>query len=118
MKYFKRTARSFITVILTASASLFAVPSVIAEEIVPVNIDNFAQAETAMQLDRFIKVSGGINKWGHTYQPTPLDKQNVIRMNRDTLYSFVVVDISEGATLTLPDPGNRYMSIMAVNEDQ
>jgi hypothetical protein len=59
-----------------------------------------------------------VNQWHHNRQPTPLDKQNVIRMNRDTLYSFAIVDISKGATLTLPDPGKRYMSVMVVNEDE
>ena len=38
-------------------------------------------------------------------------------MNRDTLYSTAIVDISEGATLRLPDSGGRYMSVMVVNED-
>ena len=59
----------------------------------------------------------GVNKWWHLYQPAPLDKQTVIRMNRDTLYSSAIVDISKGATLTLPDSGKRYMSVMVVNED-
>ncbi|WP_237067411.1 DUF1214 domain-containing protein [Microbulbifer guangxiensis] len=53
----------------------------------------------------------------HLREPTPLDQQTVIRMNRDTIYSAAVVDISKGATLTVPDPGDRYMSIMVVNED-
>ena len=38
-------------------------------------------------------------------------------MNRDTLYSFAVVDISAGATLTVPDAGDRYVSVMIVNKD-
>jgi len=38
-------------------------------------------------------------------------------MNRDTLYSAVIVDISKGATLAIPDTGDRYISIMIVNED-
>jgi hypothetical protein len=62
-------------------------------------------------------MSQGVNKWWHLYEPVPLDKQTVIRMNRDTLYSSAIVDISEGATLTLPDAGERYMSVMVVNED-
>ena len=37
-------------------------------------------------------------------------------MNRDTLYSFAVVDISAGATLTVPYAGGRYLSVMVVNE--
>ena len=85
---------------------------------VVVNVDNYVRAETASQIDRFLKMTGGVNKWFHNRQPTPLDKQNVIRMNRDTLYSFAIIDISKGATLTLPDPGKRYMSMMVVNEDE
>ena len=60
-----------------------------------------------MQFDRMLQVAGGIGKLFHLSEPTPLDKQSVIRMNRDMLYSFVIVDISKGATLTLPDAGKR-----------
>src|SRR4029077_1066920 len=43
--------------------------------------------------------------------------QPVIRENRDTLYSSAIVDISQGATLTVPDAGDRYLSVMIVNND-
>ncbi len=89
-----------------------------AESPIKVNTDNFVRAETAAHIDRFVKMAGGVNKWKHFRLPTPLDKQNVIRMNRDTLYSAALVDISKGATLTLPNSGKRYMSMMVVNEDQ
>ncbi len=82
-----------------------------------VNVDNFVRAETAAQFDRMVKMAGGSNKWSHFREPTPLDKQSVIRMNRDTLYSFAIVDISKGATLTIPDSGKRYMSVMVVNQN-
>ena len=87
------------------------------DEVVIVNVDNFVRAETAAQFDRGLRLFGGINKWFHFRQPTPLDQQNVIRMNRDTLYSAALVDIRNGATFTMPDPGERYMSVMVVNED-
>ncbi len=61
--------------------------------------------------------AGGINAWGHNRTPVPLDQQTVIRMNRDTLYSFAVVDLADGATVTLPDTGERYLSLMVVNQD-
>ena len=41
----------------------------------------------------------------------------MIRPNRDTLYSAALVDISRGATLTRPDAGDRYLSVMVVNND-
>lgn len=84
---------------------------------VVVNTDNFVRAETAAQFDRMIDMAGEVNKLTHVRQATPLDQQNVIRMNRDTLYSFAIVNISKGATLVMPDAGTRYMSAMIVNED-
>ena len=60
--------------------------------------------------------AGGVNTFRHNCEPTPIDEQTVVRLNRDTLYSFAVVDISAGATLTLPEAGDRYISAMIVNE--
>jgi hypothetical protein len=104
---------------LVALALAFSAPTLSsAGEKVRVTVDNFVRAETAFQFDRMIEMTGGVNKWNHNRGPTPLDKQNVIRMNRDTLYSSAVVDISKGATLTIPDSGERYLSVMVVNEDE
>ncbi|MBL8778222.1 MAG: DUF1214 domain-containing protein [Acidimicrobiales bacterium] len=84
---------------------------------VPVNADNFVAAETARMLDQFVAGSGGVNRWLHFRAPTPVENQPVIRMNRDTLYSIAVVDLADGATVTLPEAGDRYLSAMVVNED-
>jgi hypothetical protein len=83
-------------------------------EPVTVNAENFVRAETAGQI---VKMAGGVNRFFHLRGPTPLDQQTVIRINRDTIYSAAVVDISKGATFTVPDAGDRYMSTMVVNED-
>ena len=88
-----------------------------AGEPVTVNAENFVRAETAGQFDQIVKMAGGVNRFFHLRGPTPLDQQTVIRMNRDTIYSAAVVDTSKGATFTVPDAGDRYMSIMVVNED-
>lgn len=61
--------------------------------------------------------AGGVNRWVHYRAPTPIDRQTVIRMNRDTLYSGAIVDVSTGAHLTIPDTGRRYVSVMVVNRD-
>ena len=82
---------------------------------VHVNVENFRAAETARMFDQALALSGGINRWFHYREPTGVDNQPVIRMNRDTLYSSADVDISGGATLTMPDAGGRYMTVMAVN---
>jgi hypothetical protein len=85
--------------------------------IVPVNVDNFARAESNRMFAGLLPAAGGVNSWLHFREPTPLDAQNVVRMNRDTLYSACIADISKGATLTVPDSGGRYLSVMIVNQD-
>ena len=84
---------------------------------VAVNVENFVRAETDRMLAALQAQGGGINTWTHHRAPASLDQQPVIRMNRDTLYSFVIADISSGATLTIPDSGDRYLSVMVVNQD-
>ncbi|KAA0890311.1 DUF1254 domain-containing protein [Pusillimonas sp. ANT_WB101] len=88
-----------------------------ADGAVVINVDNFNKAQTDHEFAGILKMSGGINKLHHNRTTTPIDKQNVIRMNRDTLYSLAVVNISEGVTITLPDTGKRYMSLMVINND-
>jgi hypothetical protein len=82
-----------------------------------VNVDNFVRAETHRMMADLQRDAGGVNRFEHNRAPASVEKQTVIRMNRDTLYSFAVVDISEGAALTVPDAGERYLSVMVVNED-
>jgi hypothetical protein len=82
-----------------------------------VTVDTFVRAETNRMLAGLMAAAGGVNRWQHNRAPTPLDKQTVVRMNRDTLYSFAVVDLADGATVTIPDSGDRYTSLMVVNQD-
>ena len=119
MKYSTNGTRLFGAILMVASLIIFPCLAT-AQDAKPVivNVDNFVRAETASQIDRGLSYVGGkVNTWGHLRTPTPLDSQNVIRMNRDTLYSGAVIDISKGATLTIPETGDRYLSIMVVNED-
>jgi hypothetical protein len=84
---------------------------------VAVNVDNFVRAETDHMFAAIARDAGGVNRWNHNRGPTPLEHQPVIRMNRDTLYSAAVIDIRDGATITVPDAGDRYLSVMIVNRD-
>nr|WP_272212829.1 DUF1254 domain-containing protein [Marinicella sp. W31]MDC2878752.1 DUF1254 domain-containing protein [Marinicella sp. W31] len=107
----------FATFSLLLAFALSFTPIVAAAETIVVNVDNFDRAQTDMEFDGIIEMAGGINKLHSNRTPTPIDKQNVIRMNRDTLYSLGVVDISKGATITMPEAGKRYMSLMVINND-
>jgi hypothetical protein len=82
-----------------------------------VDNDNFVRAESNRMFAGIQAAAGGVNRWDHLRAPTAVDEQTVIRMNRDTLYSMAVVDISHGATVTVPDAGDRYLSVMVVNQD-
>jgi len=82
-----------------------------------VNVDNYVRAETAIQFKRIVKMAKGLGRLSHGRMPVPINKQHIARMNRDTLYSSGLVNISEGATLTIPESGDRYFSVAIINED-
>ncbi|HEY9493769.1 MAG TPA: DUF1254 domain-containing protein, partial [Intrasporangium sp.] len=84
---------------------------------IQVNVDNFVRAETDRMFDGLQRDAGGVNVLSHNRAPASVDHQTVIRMNRDTLYSFAVVDITAGATVTIPEHDDRYVSVMIVNQD-
>lgn len=108
--------RTFTILALVAFGGLAAAS---ADEGAPirVTVDNFKRAESDTYLAKFSK-DGGFGKFSHERELAPIDKQTVIRLNRDTLYSFGVFDLGAGAvTVTLPDAGKRYMAIQVINED-
>lgn len=110
---YSRASQSFLLCLLL----FFSVNLLASESPVEVNVLNYVRAKTAVHFDSVMSRSGGVNRWTHTREPQPIDQQRVKRMNRDTLYSSAVVDISKGAVITLPDAGSRYMSAVVVNED-
>ncbi len=83
----------------------------------PVTPENFIQAETARMFDSILLKAREVNRWTHRRKLTSSTNQNVIRMNRDTLYSGAVVDASCGFSIYMPDPADRYMSAAVINED-
>jgi hypothetical protein len=88
------------------------------QKIEPVTADNFVRAETDLYFSS-IANKGGFGKFEHNREPTPIDEQTVVRMNRDTIYSGAVFDLDAGpVTITLPDAGTRFMSMQVINEDQ
>ena len=93
-------------------------PQAQSTDYIPVTPDNFARAESDMYFSGVVK-NGGLGKFDHTRDPAPLDKQTVMRLNQDTLYSSAVSDLDAGpVTVTLPDPGKRFMSMQVIDEDQ
>ena len=82
-----------------------------------VNVSNFVRAECDATIKRIYDMVGGLATWIHLREPAPIDKQKVIRMNRDTLYSTVLLDLSNPATVIMPETGGRYQSLHVINQD-
>jgi len=82
-----------------------------------VTVANFIRAET----DRYFSQAARDGAFGvlrHRRTMTPIDAQDVVRMNRDTLYSSGVFDLDAAPlTVTLPDAGRRFMSMQIISED-
>src|SRR5262249_28512944 len=105
------------TVVVVAS-TLALLTASSAQTTVPVTIDNFARAESDLYFGNAVKEAGGIGKFFSNRAPVDLDKQLVIRMNRDTLYSSAVFDLDAGpVTITLPNSGKRLMSLEVISEE-
>ena len=87
------------------------------EVAIPVGVDNFVRAESDLYLGKMV-ASGSLGRFVHSREAVAIDAQNVVRMNRDTLYSSAVFDLEAGpVTITLPEAGGRFMSMAVINED-
>lgn len=85
---------------------------------VPVTIDNYNRAQTDVYF-ALIANNGGFGKFVHARDLAPIDQRGIIRPNRDTLYSIAVFDLDAApVTITLPDPGKRFLAMQVIDEDQ
>lgn len=82
----------------------------------PVTVKTFVRAETDTAIKNVVGIAG-LNTFFHLRGLVPLDKQDVIRMNRDTLYSSAVLDLSKPATVIMPETGGRYQSLHVISQD-
>ena len=79
--------------------------------------ENYPTLETSRQL-LIAQSRAAVNEIAHNRQLTPTDDQPVVRMNRDTYYGFAVVDVSAGASITIPPvPEGKYVSVQPVTMD-
>ncbi len=86
---------------------------------IAVTADNFTRAETDTYFASIVKQAGGPGRFFHRREIEPIENQIVIRGNRDTLYSAAVFDLDAGpVTITVPDAGKRFMSLIVIDEDQ
>ena len=81
-----RTASFALVISLASTAADAADP-------IPVNPDNFVRAESDLYIGRLVKEAGGIGRLLHHREPASIENQTIVRLNRDTLYSFAIFDL-------------------------
>lgn len=101
--------------LIAAALTLSCVTPMLAVAQQHVTLDTYIRAETD---GYFVEnAPNGIGVFEHRRTPVAIDQQSVIRMNRDTLYSSIVLDLTEPAAITLPDTGGRFMSALVIDQD-
>lgn len=114
---FKLSICIFLLILAIAPAYLWAREQTSATSgLAPVNLEQFPTIETRHMMKVSVDGLDCLGKWSHMRDFWPIDKQNVVHMNRDTLYSSRMLDLSEPATIIKPVTQGRYQSILAVNE--
>ena len=91
------------------------------DEVVPVTKANYSEAETQTVFAKYITdvaratCTGGLGTILNLRKAADPKERTVIRINFDTLYSWLILDLTTAATFTLPPTNGRYQSAMVVN---
>lgn len=81
-----------------------------------VTVENFKRAETHFYMKARAD-AGCFGKLCSERGPMPVDKQEVIRLNRDTPYTAGVFDLTSPVTIAMPKTDGRFQSLVVINED-
>jgi hypothetical protein len=85
--------------------------------------ENYSKAETQTIFTNYterIKKTGsptGTGVFLHRSKAIDVKDTTVMRPNFDTQYSFAILDLTEPATLTMPETGGRYQSTWMITEE-
>jgi hypothetical protein len=85
--------------------------------------ENYGLAESeiifADYVGRIAAATGtnGMGEWLHLRKGADPKDRTVMRINFDTLYSTVILDLTEPATLTMPETGGRYQSAWVITDE-
>ena len=83
-----------------------------------ITLDNLVRAETDHMIRQNIAAFGlELGPIMHQRETVDVDNQPVIRMNVDTIYSSLLLDLSEPAEIRLPEIDGRYQSMHVINQD-
>ena len=106
--------------IIFLSILAFAGPLQAKSNGVTVTPDNFIHADsTRSYLKELDQSNGKVNVVRPVREFTNADNQDVIRMNRDTLYTRVILDVKGGASITVKKyDGYQNINVIDINHSQ
>ena len=107
---------SVFTALIIAMAIVPGLP-VMAADAPEVTVRSYVRAETDLQMRNYVENMDAFGKFAHVREAHDVTNRDTIRPNRDTLYSWAVFDLTSPLTIGLPDPGDRYQSLMIVSQD-
>jgi len=100
-----------------STVAAFTLASAHAEDLVKVTADNYVRAESDVQMKGYAEAMDAFGKFAVNRKHYDVDNQVTVRGNRDTIYMFGTFDLSSPLTITMPDSGERYMSLQVINQD-
>ena len=103
--------------LIAASITIALSVSALAADTPKVTIQNYVRAETDLQMRTYVENMDAFGKFNHVREAYDVTSNDTVRPNRDTLYSWGVFDLTSPLTIGLPDPGDRYQSLMIVSQD-
>lgn len=85
--------------------------------------ENYSLAETQVIIASYVKKiaaatgTNGVGVWMHNKKGANPKDRDVMRKNFDTIYSWGVFDLTEPATLVLPENEGRYQTAWVISEE-
>jgi len=115
-KKYRTAIPNVFAVGIILSGIMLVSDSAAAQELEPVTVHTVVRAESDMAFKNIYDMVG-FSVFAHMRAPVALDQQDVIRMNRDTIYSTTILDLSKPAFITMPETDGRYMNLQVVSQD-
>jgi hypothetical protein len=103
--------------LIAATITIAPTVSTLAADFPKVTIQNYVRAETDLQMRTYVENMDAFGKFAHVREAYDVTNRDTVRPNRDTIYSWSVFDLTSPLTIGLPDPGDRYQSLMIVSQD-
>ena len=113
----KSTLQRSVKALCLSAVAAFTMASAHAEDLVKVTVDNYVRAESDVQMKGYAEAMDAFGKFAVNRKHYDVDNQVTVRGNRDTIYMFGTFDLTSPLTITIPDSGDRYMSMQAINQD-